>query len=490
MYGDVGETFRPYGRVCVMKRCPECDEPLFRRRAGSVEVDGCNSCGTVWLDGGEIRDLANADMLAEVDQFFRPGLQPAISPQRTNLCPVCRVSLNQTQYPGIADMTIRACGTCKGIALRDGELSRVAAHVGGTSPSPQPRASQPHEAALAAIASTHAAPSSAVSASPVARTAPGSLDDPTSTAHLPVVKGITLPSVTHSWGFFDRLARGWAFIKSAYSLAWNNKSMMAPILFGGLAGLLFLGINAGLFIAVAGTDHHEIESWFREHGVIAALWGFVVLFGQQVIRYGAMGMCVNMVDAYFKGLEPRLGTAWKDVGKNLGGIIALAFVGTIMEILISNLRDRRRRGMGGVLASAAGSLIESFWTVASYLLVPVIIVEDTGLGDGISRATRLHKGNLLQIAVGEVGINIVQGFLGFFVTLMIVALGFGLVPLGAGGVIAAVIFAVVLLALLSTVNAFTKATYYTALYLWTVDVERAGVGEPTLVPGPLAHALA
>ena len=39
--------------------CPRCEGPLIRYRpeslGGELEVDGCRSCGGIWLDHGEVR---------------------------------------------------------------------------------------------------------------------------------------------------------------------------------------------------------------------------------------------------------------------------------------------------------------------------------------------------------------------------------------------------------------------------------------------------
>lgn len=45
-------------RDLARNRCPKCGDALVSRQAYGVTVDGCNACGGMWLDKGEIEAAA------------------------------------------------------------------------------------------------------------------------------------------------------------------------------------------------------------------------------------------------------------------------------------------------------------------------------------------------------------------------------------------------------------------------------------------------
>ena len=46
------------------------------------------------------------------------------------------------------------------------------------------------------------------------------------------------------------------------------------------------------------------------------------------------------------------------------------------------------------------------------MLLPAIIIEDISFGDAMKRVRALHRGNMLLIGIGEIGIRGVTGFIG------------------------------------------------------------------------------
>ncbi len=131
-----------------MKRCPVCADPMFRRKAGAVEVDGCPSCGGLWLDGGELKALAQEpSLLLAAGNQFAPGLQAG--PRRgDHACPACRQPLVQFEYDQFRGVRLDRCKACGGVWLDHGEAQEIARRLQAAAP---PVPEQPPEAPGAAI---------------------------------------------------------------------------------------------------------------------------------------------------------------------------------------------------------------------------------------------------------------------------------------------------------------------------------------------------
>lgn len=46
--------------ICRM-RCPKCGEPLKERSFKKIQIDQCTRCGGIWLDPGELEEVAERE---------------------------------------------------------------------------------------------------------------------------------------------------------------------------------------------------------------------------------------------------------------------------------------------------------------------------------------------------------------------------------------------------------------------------------------------
>jgi hypothetical protein len=275
-------------------------------------------------------------------------------------------------------------------------------------------------------------------------------------------------------GFFASLSKGWGFMKAAFAMAGQNKKLLAPSLYLVLFTVLYYVAWIAALVAID-------PQW--SNGQWSAVGGLAT-FGSFLIFYFFCGMTVNMIDVHLKGGVPSLGDGAKDAGKNFLAITFLALISTIIEMFAKAARRE-----GSIVAKILMSIIQSIWTVVSFLLLPAIIIEDAGLGTAMKRVRQLHGNNLLLIGIGEVGVRLVTGIIGFFVFLAI----FGVIYVAATVMsgVAALVFAIgvggTMLAIYAAFNVYLRMAYYTCLYVWAVEVERAGASVPA--PGPLGVAL-
>ncbi len=465
-----------------MTRCPACSSLMFRMTAVGVEVDGCPGCGGIWLDKGELPKLsADPNVLRSLGNGIR-ATQPAAAPQRTDSCPRCNQPLSPFEFGTLRGIRLDRCKSCEGIWLDAGEAQSIAERLGAAAQS-FPAASAAPAAAAAGIAARFGAPADDAGAS--AATGPRTSGaragaapaDPTSTAGMPVVRGQPMSGYASSSGFFGSIERGFRFILGAYKLALESPSLMTPLILGGLFQALIGGASV-VFFALA-NRHGHAGTHVVSGGILAAM-AIAFVFAIQFVNMTILGMTVSMVDAYLKGLPPRLSTAFQDVMKNLGAVLAMSAVSTAVEMLTAKNKHGRR----GFL----GEIVHSLWTVMSFLLMPIIMIEDVGLGRALIRARDIHQRGILQVAVGEVGLRAIAG-LSMMLAMGVVGLfALMLLPLTLAKGIGLAVLAILIVVPLLVLNAFARGAYYTCLYLWVAEIERVGEAQ-AMVPGPLATAL-
>jgi hypothetical protein len=275
-------------------------------------------------------------------------------------------------------------------------------------------------------------------------------------------------------GFIESWKKGWSFMGAAFRMARENKKLLAP-------SLLQVLVSIGYWIAWIGALVAIHPHW--SNGTWAGV-GAVATFGSFLIFYFFCGMTVNMIDVHLKGGTPSIGEGAKDAGKNFVAIIFLALVSTIIEMFARAARDN-----DSIVGKIVAGIVEAIWTTLSFLLLPAIIIEDAGFGAAMKRVRELHKGNMLLIGIGEVGVRGVTGLIGFLWMMLVVGVVYASFSIMSvwPALITSVLVGGTMISLFAAFATYIRMAYYTCLYLWAADVEKQGQSAPA--PLPLAIAL-
>ena len=114
--------------------CPKCDVGLLIVHLPALEVDVCPTCRGLWLDDGELEQLAGPTTAATAaeDPLARLRRDPGAPPPdgRRYLCPRCDQPLRQvvvTPAPAAPAITLDNCPRGHGLWFDAGELPAVLA---------------------------------------------------------------------------------------------------------------------------------------------------------------------------------------------------------------------------------------------------------------------------------------------------------------------------------------------------------------------------
>jgi len=283
-------------------------------------------------------------------------------------------------------------------------------------------------------------------------------------------------------GFFDQIRRAWVFMREALTMAFRDKDLLIPPILSVIASVVFLVAAVLLLQAFGLWDQlgNEEEGTNLTELAIALVTGFIFY----AISYFFTGMTVHLINVHLRGRDAQLGTAFADAVKNLPALLLLAGASAIVSVLTS----RKRRDGGFSAGDLAAGAIQRLWTVVVYLILPIIMLEDAPFFKAFGRAKEIHTSNLVPIAIGEIGVILVNRIIGFVAILLAVVGVVGLSVFGPLALIPALILAGVWIAFVIAYTSFVRTAYYTCLYLWAV--ERAAAAEDAAVPQPLAAAMA
>jgi hypothetical protein len=286
----------------------------------------------------------------------------------------------------------------------------------------------------------------------------------------------------------DSLKLGFAFLKQSWQMALADHDLIKPSIYALLAGFVVTLIGSiPIILVLAISGDRGVGS------TIGFVLGAILIFCQYTVGYIFSAMTVYLIYGYLSAGDGRMDKAWAIVRRDTLDLLALAAASTGVSLLKSLVQGRGRSGGRNFL----GGLIETIWTEAAYLVLPAMVIEDIGLGDGLRRATRIVKDNLLLVGVSTVGVKTVTGLIGFLLGALGIGLGLGVglglvsISQGAmlglvGGVGLGVLIAGAFISVAVVLGAYTATAYHTCLYLWARDVEQAQASGPLQahVPAP------
>jgi hypothetical protein len=295
----------------------------------------------------------------------------------------------------------------------------------------------------------------------------------------------------------NTIRRGFGFLSQAVGMAAKDPDLLKPSIYAFLVGIVVTVLAAiPILIVTFLLGDQNLGK------IVIFLLGAAMLFIQYAVTYLFAGMTVRLVYDYLTAGDGRMDQAWATVRRDFFDILALAAASTLVKLVENIIRGQR--GKRNLFGEMIAGLLDTVWTVATYFVLPAMVLEDLSLGQALKRATQIIKNNLLLVAVTEIGVGTVVGLIGFALFVLAVGLGGGLfyligalsqwtttgILVGAG---IGILLAGLMIAAVTVLSSYVTTAYHTCLFLWARQVEEArarGAADSTVpAPAPLAAVI-
>jgi hypothetical protein len=229
----------------------------------------------------------------------------------------------------------------------------------------------------------------------------------------------------------------------------------------------WLGIGALGRIGAGGLGVSDIVLAFAFY----VLAYFVIIFFNCALVFAAH----ERLSGGDPNIRSGLRGAWYRVITIFMWAVIAGTVGLILKILSG--QAGQRGGILGIVSQIVIALLGAAWTLITYFVVPLIVIERRPLGDAFKTSISLFRRTWGEQVVGNFGLGI-AAFLAYLVAAGIIVLLFlALSPLGGVGIAVTSIIGVVLVIGVALVFATMDGIYKAALYTY------ASTGEvPSLFP--------
>ncbi len=270
---------------------------------------------------------------------------------------------------------------------------------------------------------------------------------------------------------FETFSRSWTLVKASASVLRSDKELM---LFPVISGACTLAVLATFVLPLS-----LLGGFSQGFGGLIAV-GLLFYFCQYTVIIFFNVALVAAAMIRLDGGDPDLGDGLRAARARLPAILGYAAIAATVGLLLQSLRNRE----GNVLVRLVGGALGAAWTLATFLVVPVLVSRDIGPIEALKESVRLLKRTWGENAIGNVGMGAVFGAISAAVALI----GFGLAVLAAQvwfglGILIGGVFAIALL-LLSVFQAALGGVYSAVLYRYA----RTGDAPAGFQPAALEHA--
>lgn len=263
---------------------------------------------------------------------------------------------------------------------------------------------------------------------------------------------------------FARIATGWELMKQSFRVLREDKELVVFPLFSGTACLLVL---ASFALPLWNTPW--IKQFFADRQAPQDPMAYVILFAFYVVNYFVIvffnAALVSCALKRFSGENPTVGYGLRQASNRLPQIFAWAVVSATVGIILKAIESKSQK-----IGQLVASLIGAGWAIATYFVVPILVVEKVGPIDALKRSTSLMRRTWGETFAGKMGLGLVIFLatlpgIGLLMVGIVAAASSGLVVL-AGTMIA---LGVLWILVVSLVSAAVQSILLTALYLYASE---------------------
>lgn len=248
--------------------------------------------------------------------------------------------------------------------------------------------------------------------------------------------------------------RSWAVLRSDKTLAWF------PVL-SALGSLLVIAVLGGLFL-VAGIDDSSTGTTLAPFGWVLVVVAYLALATVQT--YFLAGLVAG-ADRRLRGEDSTLRGALEIASSRLHRLLPWAVVTATVTMVLQAIEERF-----GIVGTIVARLVGLAWNLVTFLVVPILVLEDLGVGDALKRSKDLFKKTWGENVIGQFGL----GAVGFLLTLPgLLLIGVG-VAVGTAGIVVLGALGVVWLLASAVVVSAMSGIYRTALYHYAANGQVPG----------------
>ena len=273
---------------------------------------------------------------------------------------------------------------------------------------------------------------------------------------------------------FDRISRSWSLAGQCWDVLKEDPALLVFPLLSSIALFVLLGSFALPVFAL----YHSLQPVMMDGNTthVRRLLFYLTMYGFYVVSYAVMmffnSALISVALKRLDGESASVGDGLRMALANLPAILAYAIIAATVGAILRAIEERV-----GFVGRIIVAIIGAGWTLATAMTLPVLVEENVGPIEAISRSLELLRRNWGENLIGNGGISL--GVV--VVALPIIGLAFFLLCAAEsthvfGSIVLAMAFFVLAMIAVGLVSTTLHAIYTAALYRFaTGSKDNAGI---------------
>jgi hypothetical protein len=274
---------------------------------------------------------------------------------------------------------------------------------------------------------------------------------------------------------FEKIGNSWALLKASFAVLRADKELVVfPIV--STVAVLVVTASFALPMLFAGFLDSLMEG---ETQIV----GYIVCFAFYVVQYFviifANSALVGAALIRLRGGDPTVGDGFRIAMERIGTILAYALVSATVGMILRFISER-----GKTVGRIVSSIVGMAWNLATYLAVPVLVVEGVGPLEAVKRSASYLKKTWGEQIVGNFSVGVIFGLITLLLILIGIPVFYFVITSKSIALIAitAVVF-VLAFVVLGLINSTLNGIYVAAVYRYAVEGDTGGFFDEEMVQG-------
>ena len=267
----------------------------------------------------------------------------------------------------------------------------------------------------------------------------------------------------------DRIRRSWALAKASYGVLRADRELVIfPLI--SFTALVVVLIAYALPLALVGInlDRGELTPVGYVLTGLFYVAAYTVTFFFQTALVAAALIRLN-------GGDPTVSDGIRAASSRLPAIIGYALIAATVGMILRWISER-----AGVLGAIVAGIVGFAWSVATFLVVPVLVVEGVGPIEAVKRSGAMLRKTWGEQLVGGFGIGLVFGLIMIAVAIVGGTLIVGLAAISTSLMMVGIVLLILAIGVVALVSAALSGIYTAAVYRYATTGQAGEFGTDAL----------
>jgi len=189
-----------------------------------------------------------------------------------------------------------------------------------------------------------------------------------------------------------RISRSFLLVGQSYRVLMQDKELMVLPL---ISGITIAVVSVAMIFGFGMRDFdrpHDLAQYGPLFLLYVVCYTIGIFFQAAVIAGATERM---------RGGNPTVSSALAAAGRRIGPILLWAAIAATVGMIIKAIQDQL-----GFVGRIVVRLLGAAWSLATFFVVPVLVLEDRPVGESISRSVRLFKKTWGETVVGGASVGV------------------------------------------------------------------------------------